>query len=62
VTVESHLLDGQYDRLPFLMGDLVRRRVAVIATPGDRLAAQAAKAASTTIPILFGVVAVGFHP
>jgi putative ABC transport system substrate-binding protein len=31
VTVEYHWLEGQYDRLPALMGDLVRRRVAVIA-------------------------------
>jgi putative tryptophan/tyrosine transport system substrate-binding protein len=34
VTVEYHYLEGQYDRLPALMADLVRRRVAVIATPG----------------------------
>ena len=33
VTVEYHWLDGQYDRLPSLMADLVRRRVAVIASP-----------------------------
>jgi hypothetical protein len=34
VTVEYHWLEGQFDRLPALMADLVRRRVAVIATPG----------------------------
>jgi len=55
VTVEYHWLDGQFDHLSSLMGDLVRRRVAVLATPGGNLAAQAAKAATTTIPIVFGV-------
>jgi putative ABC transport system substrate-binding protein len=55
VTVEYHWLEGQYDRLPALMADLVRRRVAVIATPGLDVSAQAAKAATTTIPIAFGV-------
>src|SRR5262249_34543506 len=55
VTVEYHWLSGQFDRLPSLMGDLVRRRVAVIATPGGNLVALAAKGATTTIPIVFGV-------
>jgi putative ABC transport system substrate-binding protein len=55
VTVEYHYLEGQYDRLPALMVDLVSRRVAVIATPGSSNAALAAKAATATIPIIFGI-------
>jgi len=55
VTVEYYWLEGQFDRLPSLMADLVRRRVAAIATPGGNYAAQVAKAATTTIPIVFGV-------
>jgi putative ABC transport system substrate-binding protein len=55
VTVEYHWLDGQYDRLPSLMADLVRRRVAVIATPGNTPTSLAAKTATTKIPIVFGV-------
>ena len=55
VTVEYQWLEGQYDRLPSLIDQLVRRRVAVIATPALTAGAQAAKAATTTIPIVFGV-------
>jgi putative ABC transport system substrate-binding protein len=54
VMVEYHWLAGQYDRLPSLMADFVRRRMAVIATPFGA-GALAAKAATPTIPIVFGV-------
>jgi putative ABC transport system substrate-binding protein len=55
VTVEYHWLEGQYSRLPALMADLVRRQVTVIAIPGSGPATRAAKAATQTIPIVFGV-------
>ena len=54
VTVEYHWLEAQYDRLPTLLADLVRRQVAVIATPGA-LTSVAAKAAIAAIPIVFAV-------
>jgi putative tryptophan/tyrosine transport system substrate-binding protein len=53
--VEYHWLDGQYDQLRSLIADLVRRRVAVIATPGSIPATLAAKAETKTVPIAFGI-------
>jgi putative ABC transport system substrate-binding protein len=59
VTIEYRYAENQYDRLPALAADLVRRRVAVIFASGGGRAPPAAKAATTTIPIVF---AGGFDP
>ena len=53
VMIEYHRVGGQYERLQAVMADLVHRQVAVIVTPGRAIHTLAAKASTSTIPIVF---------
>src|SRR5215472_7467370 len=53
VTIEFRWAEGHYDRLPEMAADLVRRKVAVLVSTGGEPSVLAAKAATTTIPIVF---------
>ncbi len=55
VTIEFRWAAGEFDRLPGLAEDLVRRRVALLVTSGGTASARAAKAATTAIPIVFSI-------
>src|SRR5262245_3544030 len=55
VAIEFRWAEGRYERLPQLVHDLVSRKVAVIVSSGGEASAQAAKAATSTIPIVFNI-------
>jgi len=57
VAIEYRWAEGQNERMSGLLADLLRRPVSVLAVPGSTPAALAAKAATTTVPIVFAIAA-----
>lgn len=55
VVVEYHWLDGHYEDTPAILNDIIGRHVAVIATPANSPGTLAAKAATSVVPIVFGL-------